>query len=54
MNMQASTELKCKLDQATLLLAASKDPADTERIREYVRELERLYEAAADREEHKA
>jgi hypothetical protein len=51
--MEASTELKRKLNQATRLLAATTDPADKDRIREYVRELERLYEAAADREEHK-
>ena len=48
-----SAVLKGKLDQATRMLACAIDPADKDWLREDVRELERLFEAAADREHHK-
>ncbi|WP_168202862.1 MULTISPECIES: hypothetical protein [unclassified Tardiphaga] len=54
MTKKTSTELKRELDQATRMLVGATDPGERDRIREYVRELERLFEAAADSEERKA
>ena len=43
-------ELQQKLDQATRLLKAAGAPTTKDRLREMVRELERLVEIAAERE----
>jgi hypothetical protein len=48
----SKAELKQKLDQATRLLSAATDPITQERLGEMVRELERLVEIAADREDN--
>jgi hypothetical protein len=48
---ESSTEIKRKLDQATQMLSAATDPEERDRLREYARELERLFEAAADDED---
>jgi hypothetical protein len=45
------SELKQKLDHATRLMKVMRDPAARSVVREKVRELERLIEIAADRED---
>ncbi|MDB5655304.1 MAG: hypothetical protein JWQ94_2917 [Tardiphaga sp.] len=43
--------LKQKLDQATRLMKETRDPVSKSRLAEDVRELERLVEIAADRDD---